>query len=104
MFIAKRNPLMHRQLGREPGVVKHYAGLVAVCVAALTAAAFSVTQLKAPRPASAASSFAAETGTGTDLRDAEAPATALALPGARDAIPDTAVDDANARVITSLRQ
>ncbi len=103
MLIAKRNPLMHRQLGREPGVVKHYASLVAVSVVALTAAAFTVTQLNAPRAPLAASTFAAETGTANDGREVDGESTMRALPGAREATPDTAVDDANAHVIATLR-
>jgi hypothetical protein len=103
MIIAKRNPLMHRQLGREPGVVKHYASLVAVSVVALTAAAFTATHLHAPRAPLAASGFAAETDTATDSRTGETESAGRALPAAREAIPDTAVDEANARVIATLR-
>jgi hypothetical protein len=103
MIIAKRNPLMHRQLGREPGVVKHYASLVAVSVVALTAAAFTVTHLHAPRAPLAASTFAAETGTAASSATGQTDSAPRELPGARDAIPDTVVDDANARVIANLR-
>ncbi len=103
MIIAKRNPLMHRQLGREPGVVKHYASLVAVSVVALTAAAFTVTHLNAARAPLAASTFAAETGSANDGREVEGANAGRALPAARETTPDTAVDDANAHVIATLR-
>jgi hypothetical protein len=102
MIIAKRNPLMHRQLGREPGVVKHYASLAAVSVVALTAAAFTATHLNTPRAPAAASTFATETDTARGSSAAEAERSATVLPGAREATPDTAVDEANARVIANL--
>lgn len=101
MLIAKRSPLMHRQLGREPGLVKHYTSLVAVCVASLTAAAFTIAHLGSPRPVLAESAFALETATaGTGAAPVES--SGQALPAAVEPIADTAVDEANARVIATL--
>jgi hypothetical protein len=108
MIIAKRNPLMHRQLVRGPGLAKRYSGFVAVAVAVVAAAAMAVTATIAPRPTPAASTSGSENGvqdvsvfnsaTETGLEPVE-----YSLPAARDHIPDVAVDDANARVIAPLQ-
>jgi hypothetical protein len=103
MIIAKRSPLMHRQLGREPGLIKHYTSLVAVCVAALTAAAFTVAHLSSPRPVTAASIFEAETASEPVSAQTSIEPTVQVVPASGEPIADTAVDDVNARVIATLR-
>jgi hypothetical protein len=107
MIIAKRHPLMHRQLAREPGIASSYAGKVSVALVSLIALGAAALTVDRPAPDRAASSFADETG-------ALAPSSAQAAaddsvspagreqPSARFHIPDAAVDDANARVIADL--
>jgi hypothetical protein len=107
MIIAKRNPLMHRQLVREPGLAKRYSGSVAVALAVVAAAAMLVTAAVAPRPTPAESTFSSESSVQdapvfNSAADAGLKPVEDSLPAARDHIPDVAVDDANARVIAPL--
>jgi hypothetical protein len=107
MIIAKRHPLMHRQLAREPGLASYYAGKVSVVLVSLIAAGAAAFSLDHRAPERAASLYGAETGVAASPAarqetDGIVATPSGSLPAARDHIPDTAVDDANARVIADL--
>jgi len=107
MLVAKRHPLMHRQLAREPGIAAHYAGKVSVLLVSLIAVGAAAVSVDRVRHERAASSFAAETGSpATPAARAVAEdhivASGSVLPAALDHIPEAVVDDASARVIAEL--
>jgi hypothetical protein len=107
MIIAKRHPLMHRQLAREPGTAAHYAGKVSVVLVSLIALGATALSLDRAAPERAASSFAAETGSPAspaprDLAEDPVARGSSELPAAGDHMPETVVDDVNARVIADL--
>jgi hypothetical protein len=107
MIIAKRSPLMHRQLAREPGVAADYAGKVSVVLASLIALGAAALTVDHSAPERAASSFAAEIGEPASpppqVAADESVAPAVRAPAtAHFHVPDAVVDDANAHVIAEL--